>query len=214
MEAMSDRKVEDVKSSKVAFSVSRATCSQGHDIVSESKRVQFDEVEVEQDLGRLRPDVTATANGKSLCIEIKVTNAVGDEKGAHYERLGQSAIEIDASDLPRDASREDINERVIECTKNKTWLFDTRAADRLALCERKDARSGYVACPLPKAALLDNLPNNGWRSAAKWSALRGRVHVHYNCLYCKHALWFTEEQLYCDGTTESTKDYTEFPGGF
>ncbi|KQB98457.1 hypothetical protein AL073_06285 [Loktanella sp. 1ANDIMAR09] len=204
----------EVVASDGLYCGSRCYEPQGNDIVYQSKRVQFDKVELERDLGRIRPDITATAKGSALYIEIKVTHAVDREKALHYEREDKSAIEIDVSDLPRDASRDEIKQRVVDSKENKSWLFNALAAGRLTTCKRKDTAYRFVGCPLPKQALLDNLPDNGLKSAARQRAVRGQAHVLTDCLYCKHALCFTDEHLYCDATPERTKGYIKFPGGF
>ncbi len=187
---------------------------QEHHLVASSKRVRFDEVESEHAMGSIIPDITATANGHTLCVEIKVTHAVDDEKSRYYETLQQSAIEVDASDLPRDALRHVIKERVIDCTKHKRWIYNTRAAERLESCTKKDRGPVFVDCPLPVKALLDNLPKNGWRNTAKRSAYKRNVHWFYNCNYCRHALCITDEHIFCDATEDATRHYTSFPGGF
>lgn len=187
---------------------------QEHDLVAPSKRVRFDAVKPEHVMGSITPDITATANGHTLCVEIKVTHAADDEKSRYYETLHQSAIEVDASDLPRDALRHVIKERVIDCTKHKRWIYNTRAAERLESCTKKDRVPVFVDCPLPVKALLDNIPDNGWRNTAKRSAYKRNVHSLYNCLYCKHALCMTGEHIFCDATEYATRDYTRFPGGF
>ncbi len=186
---------------------------QGNNIVAASQRVRFDSVELERGLGRIIPDVTVSSGGHSLCIEILVTHAVSEEKALRYEAMKVSALEVDVSDLPRDAPKEEITRRVIECVKHKKWLHNAKAAKRLAGCARKTSHP-VVSCPLPTTALLDNLPGNGWRPAARRQAYQGKVYWLNYCLYCKHALCFADEAIYCDATAESTRHYKKFPGGF
>ena len=131
----------------------------------------------------------------------------------YYETLQQSAIEVDASDLPRDALRHVIKERVIDGTKHKRWIYNTRAAERLESCTKKDRGPVFVDCPLPVKALLDNIPNNGWRNNAIRSAYKRNVHWLYNCVHCRHDLCTTDEHIYCDATEDATRHYTRFPGG-
>ena len=99
---------------------------QESNFAASSTRVRFDEVRSEHAIGSIVPDITATADGHTLCVEIKVTHAVDDEKSRCYETLQQSAIEVDASDLPRDALRHVIKERIIDCTKHKRWIYNKK----------------------------------------------------------------------------------------
>ena len=174
-------------------------------------RVSFETVVQEQALGRIIPDITATVKGRTLCVEIKVTHGVSDGKALHYESLGQSAIEIDVSSLPRDASRDAIREHVVDGLDGKRWIHNDRAAEELVSCTIRPISHVYVECPLPVKALLNNLPGNGWDGLARKCARQRKVHFRYNCLECRHWRCLSDNTIFCDTTEDATQHYTEFP---
>ena len=179
--------------------------------VAPPTKVRFETVVQEQPLGRIIPDITATVKGRTLCVEIKVTHAVSEEKALHYESLGQSAIEIDASGMPRDASRDVIREHVVDGLKDKRWIHNDRAADRLVSCTIRPISHVYVECPLPVKALLDNILDNGWSRLARQCARRRKVHFRYNCLECRHWRCVTDDDVFCEAKEDATRHYTKFP---
>ncbi len=194
--------------------------SQEHDVVDCQKRVVFDEVELEKGVSNIVPDIVASKKDKRLCIEIKVTHAVDKNKARRYAQLKQSALEIDVSDLPRDADRAVIQQRVIDCTAHKKWIFNQKAADHVEYaCVRKsldelEAPNGVVSCPLPPDVIIDGLPDNGWKSVATKLAKTGKVRFLYLCVHCKHALCTTEDYLFCDADQHNVQSYKKFPVGF
>ena len=193
----------------------------------EARRVVFDEVQIEPTLGAIRPDATATKDARPLAIEFRVTNGVDEPKRREYERQKLSCIEVNASKIPRDASREAIDAFLRDTDAARHWIFHAptyvRAKEAKARAEalwtsfpKRNVHGPHVNCPLPKRALLDNLPENGWRRAVARNARAGLAHSLYTCLescrFC-HGLRSTEnaELVACMATREGTRELTRFP---
>ena len=193
----------------------------------EAARTVFDEVEIEPTRGAIRPDALATKDGRTLAVEFKVTHGVDEPKRREYERQRLSCIELDASKLPRDASRDAIDAFLRETDAARHWVFHApsngRAKDAEARAEalwasfpKRQVQGSHVDCPLPVRALLDNLPENGWRRAAARHARARRAHFVYTCLescrFC-HGVRSTEtvDLVACTATREGTQQLTRFP---
>jgi hypothetical protein len=85
--------------------------------------VIIEAVELEKRLDRVIPDVIAYINGSRFLIEIAVTHFVDESKENKLHDLKIPCIEIDLSDVARDANLEDIRKEVVESVANKKWLF-------------------------------------------------------------------------------------------
>ncbi len=160
-----------------APSITRISCMtpsyepQRHSAAAPSQRAQFDSVQLERKLGRIIPNVAASWEGHTPCIETKLTHTVDDEKTRYFKRAKTSAIEIDVSDLPRNATCKTIRQLVIEGCEGKKWIYSARAVGRT----RKYPNSLFVPCPLPTSALLSNLLGNGWKSSTQPASLNALV---------------------------------------
>ncbi len=163
-----------------------------------SKSVRFDQVEVEKALEEIRPDVTATivdprGNARLLHIEILVTHGISEEKTNLYKRMHQSAIEIDASWLPRNTTRVAIHKPIVEEIKHKRWIHNEIAhrqyKDAVSRCVERELVPSYegytmlVKCPLPRMAAT-----YVWDGRKYYT---GKLRL-YECLICKHCIGFGE----------------------
>jgi hypothetical protein len=109
----------------------------------------FDDIALEVNLGVVRPDVLAVRTGKQLAIEIKVTHACSAEKIQYFIEQDISAIEIDLSDVPRDAAPEDLADAVIN-TAPRIWLHNRKLSDlRYRAIERIEAQQATKAAGYP-----------------------------------------------------------------
>lgn len=109
------------------------------------KIVCFDKaVEEAKHLKDLVPDVHVERGGHQLLIEIYVTHACDELKRSGLRDNGIAAVEIDLSRFPRDASRSEVLDAVIEHAE-RTWLFHPKIdaaldAMRTAHRAKEDAR--------------------------------------------------------------------------
>jgi hypothetical protein len=85
------------------------TSAQGAtEINLDSARVEF------TDPKQIVPDLYVTAKGRELFVEIAVTHPCDEEKVKRIRNHGVAAIEIDLSDVPRDAAPEIVAHRASE----------------------------------------------------------------------------------------------------
>ncbi|MBF6650708.1 hypothetical protein [Methylobacter sp. BlB1] len=87
----------------------------------------IDDINLEKRLGRVIPDVIAHINGSRFLIEIAVTHFVDESKENKLHELKIPCIEIDLSDVARDADLEAIRKEVVASVNNKKWLFHSDA---------------------------------------------------------------------------------------
>lgn len=89
----------------------------------------LDEVIIEPDLGGMRPDIVgrhrAGDGTKDLLIEAAVSHFCEPEKVALIRARKVAAIEIDLSKVPRNASREEMEQAIITHAPRR-WLFNGR----------------------------------------------------------------------------------------
>ncbi len=99
--------------------------------------VDIEDVVIEKRMGNVVPDLIAKVKGKTLLIEIAVTNFVGEEKLERVRSAQLPMLEIDLSDISRSAEREIIRTAVVEGQGLKNWVYTPKAA----LCEEELAKS-------------------------------------------------------------------------
>lgn len=87
-------------------------------------------VEMEKRLGLTRPDLVCEAVDKSdgpsypaLCIEVTVSNPIGEERRQRIRSEGLPALEIDLSRLPGQVTKTKLKQLVVLETSMKSWLF-------------------------------------------------------------------------------------------
>ena len=85
----------------------------------------FDHVETEVWQDGIRPDIVAYKGERALAIEMFVTHACGQEKIALVQERGTAMIEIDLSDVPRDAEVATITAAVLKNAPRR-WLFNAK----------------------------------------------------------------------------------------
>jgi hypothetical protein len=100
-----------------------------------SGNYNFDSAILENKLGDIIPDVVVTREGEDLIVEFFVTHKCGPEKIAKIQELDIAAIEIDLSDLTADASKDEIEEGILDTCRRK-WLHNPLV--------RKDAAAVYA----------------------------------------------------------------------
>jgi len=108
--------------------VSGKVCEQtvnksGSKIVCEEQSFILEDIKLEHPLGQITPDVMATINDSPFLIEIAVTHFVDERKDSKLKTLKIPSIEIDLSQIPRDAGLDEIRKAVVNSLINKKWLF-------------------------------------------------------------------------------------------
>jgi len=114
--------------------------------IHDEVRFTLDEVVIEPDLGGVRPDILGRRKvedgTKELLIEVAVSHFCEPKKIELIRERKVAAIEIDLSQVPRNGSREEMEQAIIT-TAPRIWLFNglrESAIERLrAEFERKAA---------------------------------------------------------------------------
>lgn len=147
--------------------------------LAEAARVTLDAVRLECRAGEVVPDVIGWVAERDLYIEVRVTHAVDEVKRDKVAGRGVSTVEIDLSDLPRDATAAQIERRVVDGAQGKSWVFNAAArAGRPAVL----ASSRYLpAARYGGVPRVDRCPVGAHRWGNKsWAA------VEADCRGCTH----------------------------
>jgi hypothetical protein len=96
----------------------------------------FDAAVLERKLGDIIPDVIVRKGDRDLLVEFLVTHACDATKIGKLRQMDAAAIEIDLSGLPRDISREGIEEAILAKAPRK-WLHNPKLRDAQVEMERR-----------------------------------------------------------------------------
>jgi hypothetical protein len=88
-----------------------------------ARSAELTNVTLERRLGRIVPDVIATeTDGRTLLIEVTVTNSISNERRERIRAAGYPAIEIDIGSMGGAITREALANFVVNETAAKRWL--------------------------------------------------------------------------------------------
>jgi len=106
-----------------------------------SKEILFESVEQEvREYDGIVPDIVAKANGKTIFIEICVTNPVDEIKIAKLIKLGYPVIEISLKFENETPSIDDIAKLVIKNQFNRKWLVNPKIQQLETLVQNETER--------------------------------------------------------------------------
>jgi len=168
--------------------------------IAPQQRYCIESVAVERRLGSIIPDLIVGIGTRQLLVEVTVTHGTDREKLRKIRDLGLSCVEIDLSRIERDILRDELENIVVDDTKQKRWLHNERSEE---MGRRR----------LSEAVLLPS--RYGWRPkgyhfgqrvygcpVAKRRTARGKPYafVAYDCDSCEHCLTASlEVGVFCDG---------------
>ena len=133
---------------------------------------ELESVELEKKFGSFIPDVVCKVGGKTVLIEIRVTHAIDEEKLSKIRTEKVSVVEVDLSDVVREAPLDELTRHLIDPSPRKAWIHNAFAQarhDELVAASplRHPVVRGYAIhidnCPLRAAfspdcrALIDKL---------------------------------------------------------
>ena len=103
----------------------------GRNVGVPSRATTLVTTKIEEYMGGLRPDVSATDSEGLLLIEIRVTHAVGESKIRKVQSDGARMVEIDLSKVSRAdvLDREQFEHRVLHDASNRHWLSHPAASE-------------------------------------------------------------------------------------
>ena len=82
-----------------------------------------EDIKLEKPLDQIVPDVIATINGSRFLIEVAVTHFIDEIKEQKITNLNLPCIEIDLSNMVRDADLAQIHKEVVDSIINKKWIY-------------------------------------------------------------------------------------------
>ncbi|NIX77373.1 hypothetical protein [Microvirga terricola] len=85
----------------------------------------FDAAVLESRLGEIIPDVIVRKGDRDLLVEFRVTHECGPEKIARIKAMDIATIEVDLSELPRDISRQGLEEAILKIAP-RDWLHNPK----------------------------------------------------------------------------------------
>lgn len=92
-------------------------------VIYKAGPLSFDKaIQEARHLQNVVPDLYVERDGHRLLVEIYVTHACDEVKRAELKSRGIATVEIDLSDLPRNASRAEVEEAVLE-KADRYWVF-------------------------------------------------------------------------------------------
>jgi hypothetical protein len=116
------------------------------------QRLMLTNVELERRLGLIRPDLVCTARHldgsdafEALCIEVTVTNAIGEERVERIRQVGLPTIEINLRALAGRITRNELRELIEHGEHLKSWVFhpEFRSVEVRLQTEVEDEKRAY-----------------------------------------------------------------------
>ncbi len=116
--------------------------------------VDFQAVELEKEVGGIRPDVVVTTGDAPLFVEVAVTHFAEPQKKSVLESLGVPCIEVNLALVERDCwAWEALKHVLIETAHHKQWLFPM-GLEVLAREARDAAEAAALKNRLPEPAAV------------------------------------------------------------
>lgn len=115
--------------------------------VAKGGQVAIDQVQIEQRLGDIVPDLLLICKGKALIVEVAVTHKVDRPKLRKLRQVDVPAIEIQLGWADSMLSREDLKAKLRDDIHSKHWLFHPtqREAEGEFFRKLREARAAEVA---------------------------------------------------------------------
>lgn len=92
-------------------------------LLSEERDVRFERSSAEVWETNIRPDIVGYRGERKLLVEMRFRHKVDADKKSKLVALGLPAIEIDLADLDTSKGFEALEERVVNTTEYKSWLY-------------------------------------------------------------------------------------------
>jgi hypothetical protein len=165
--------------------------------------IRFDQVQVEQRAGDLRPDLILHAGARRLLVEVAVTHAAPEQKIKRLQQLGLPALEIDVLAMYQQAIRQSgsftaayYEQALIHGLAHKRWLYNPKKQSaeyrlRKAAAARPVQHSivkGYHRYIVPGCPLGKRFWRTGFREGKSYAQL------WQDCLHCPRCLEISYRQ--------------------
>ena len=103
-----------------------------------AKKNHFTKVEVERNLGDIKPDLIAYCNDEQIYIEIAVTHFIDEEKLEKIKKRKVSTIEVDLRRLKSDYTEKDVKKALLENYSNKEWMYNLELMHLVTQFDREE----------------------------------------------------------------------------
>lgn len=162
------------------------------ELISESKEIGIDHVELEKRFGDIIPDIVVYAGGKQLFIEIFVTHKVDDNKLKKLKQAAISTIEIDLSKKAETISTDELTEVLLHNIDTKTWLYNVVSQKYFQRFYEISEQKELIHRGL--AIHVDYCP-------VRTRVWRGKPYANFidDCIYCKYCVTAEENAIMCSG---------------
>lgn len=101
-------------------------------LISKSKKIIFERVEVEKVIDDIKPDIVLYSGDKKLLVEVKVTHPIDYYKKEKIIKKDLSTIEIDLSGVDfYNFDKEAVEKEILYGVSNKFWIHNSYAANKL-----------------------------------------------------------------------------------
>lgn len=101
-------------------------------LISKSKEIVFERVEVEKVIDDIKPDIVLCIGDKKLLVEVKVTHSIDYYKKEKIIKKDLSTIEIDLSGVDfYNFDKEVVEKEILYGIVNKFWIYNSYAANKL-----------------------------------------------------------------------------------
>lgn len=162
-------------------------------LISESKEIKIDKVELEKRYSDIVPDIVIYSGGKQLFVEIYVTHRIDDEKLNKLRKENISTIEIDLSDKRETISTEELTNLLLNNSEEKKWIYNAISNKYLQKFYNVADKRNMVFRGL--AVHIDYCP-------IKMRIWRGKAYANFfdDCLSCDYCIFVEENiSIFCTG---------------
>lgn len=163
------------------------------ELISESKEIDIERVDLEKRYGNIIPDVVVYAGGKKFFIEIYVTHPIDDQKLEKIRDANISTMEIDLSKKDKMMTVQELTEVLLNDVDEKSWKFNALEEKYLQKFYRVSDKRKIVS--RGHAFHVDNCP-------IKSHIWRGKTYANFldDCIECKYCISTQgQDEILCSG---------------
>jgi hypothetical protein len=95
-------------------------------ILADGQVYSTSDIQLEQSILDIRPDVILNIGDEKILVEIKVAHGIGQAKLEKIKETGLSTIEIDLSKIDRNITNEELDKILLGESELKTFVYDCR----------------------------------------------------------------------------------------
>lgn len=144
------------------------------EILSKSRKIHIDKVELEKRFGDIIPDIVVYAGRKRLYIEIYVTHPIDDIKLEKIRKQNVSTLEINLSKIDQNITIQELDNLLLTDCPEKVWKYNAHSEGYLDEFKRVSKERPIIS--RGSGRYVDDCPIR----ARKW---KGKYKVRYDAEY-------------------------------